>query len=101
MLLLHQELIGQLNHLLFNKKILAIPPLLVDGNFVPDFNKKVNLFNNLFASICTPTKKTSTLPYSSYRTNSRINYFHVTDTEKDIKHLTQLRHTDVTIYQLE
>ena len=43
-----------INHLLYNKKIPAIQPLLVDGNFVSDFNKKANLFINFFASICTP-----------------------------------------------
>ena len=70
-----------INHLLYNKKIPAIPPLLVDGNFVSDFNKKANLFSNLFASICTPIKNASTLPYFSYRTNSRINSFHATEND--------------------
>ena len=70
-----------INHLLYNKKIPAIPPLLVDGNFVSDFNKKANLFNNFFASICTPIKKASTLPYFSYRTNCRINSFHATEND--------------------
>ena len=70
-----------INHLLYNKKIPAIPPLLVDGNFVSDFNKKVNLFNNFFESICTPIKNASTLPYFSYRTNSRINSFHATEND--------------------
>ena len=71
-----------INHLLYNKNIPAIPPLLVDGNFVSDFNKKANLFNNFFASVCTPIKHASTLPSFSYRTNSRINSFH--STENDI-----------------
>ena len=71
-----------INHLLYNKKIPVIPPLLVDGNFVSDFNKKANLFNNFFASICTPIKNASTLPYFSYRTSSRINSSH--GTENDI-----------------
>ena len=70
-----------INHLLYNKKIPAIPPLLVDGNFVSDFNKKANPFNNFFASICTPIKNASTLPYFSYRTNSRINSFHATEND--------------------
>ena len=69
------------NHLLYNKKIPAIPPLLANGNFVSDFNKKANLFNNFFASICTPIKNASTLPYFSYRTNSRINSFHATEND--------------------
>ena len=46
-----------LNRFLYNKKIPAIPPLLVDGTFIPDFCEKANLFNNFFASICTPIKK--------------------------------------------
>ena len=71
-----------LNRLLYNKKILAIPPLLVDGKFVSDFYEKSNIFNNFFASICTPIKKASTLPSFSYRTNTRIKSFNIT--EKDI-----------------
>ena len=43
-----------INHPLYNKKIPAILPLLVDWNFVSNFNKKTNLFNNFFASISTP-----------------------------------------------
>ena len=70
------------NHLLFNKKIHVILPFLVYQNFVSQFNKKADLFNNFFASTCTPIKNASSLPYFSYRTNSRINSFHAT--EKDI-----------------
>ena len=50
-----------LNRFLYNKKIPAIPPLLVDGNFISDFCEKANLFNNFFASICTPIKNNSRL----------------------------------------
>ena len=46
-----------LNRLIYNKKIPAIPPLFVNGNFVSDFSVKANLFNDFFASICTPIKK--------------------------------------------
>ena len=35
-----------LNRFLYNKKIPAIPPLLVDGTFISDFCEKANLFNN-------------------------------------------------------
>ena len=42
---------------LYKKKIPAIPPLFVNGKFVSDFCEKANLFNNFFASICTPKKK--------------------------------------------
>ena len=43
-----------LSRLIYNKKIPAIPSLLVKGKFVSDFCEKTNLFNNNFASICTP-----------------------------------------------
>ena len=70
-----------INHLFYNKKIPAIPPLLFDGNFASNFNKKANLFNNFFASICTPIKNASTLSCFPYRTNSRINSFHATEND--------------------
>ena len=71
-----------LNRFLYNKKIPAIPPLLVDGNFISDFCEKANLFNNFFASICTPIKNNSRLPPFIYKTNTRIHCFCVTN--KDI-----------------
>ena len=43
-----------LNRLLYNKKLQTLPPLLVAGKMVSDFCKKANIFNNFFASICTP-----------------------------------------------
>ena len=45
-----------LNSLLYNKKIPAIPPLLVDGSFISDYREKANVFNDFFATICTPIK---------------------------------------------
>ena len=45
-----------LSRLLYNKKIPAIPPLLVDGKFVSDFCEKANLFNNFFINMHTNTK---------------------------------------------
>ena len=43
-----------LNRLLYNKKNPAIPSLLLMEKFVCDFYEKSNIFNNFFASICTP-----------------------------------------------
>ena len=54
-----------LSRLLYNKKILTIPPLLADGKLVSDFCKKANIFNNSF----------------SYKTGSRITSFHVTEND--------------------
>ena len=70
-----------LNHLLYNKKIPTIPPLLVDGKLVSDFCKKTNILNNFFASMCTPIDNTSCLLPFSYRTGSRIKSFHVTEND--------------------
>ena len=70
-----------INHLLYNNKIPAIPLLLVHGNFVSDHNKKANVFNKCFASVCTSIKNAITLSYFSYRINSRINSFHATEND--------------------
>ena len=59
-----------LNRLLYNKKIPAIPPLFVDDNFITDYCKKANLFNNFFDSICTPIKSNIVLPPLLYKTNT-------------------------------
>ena len=70
-----------INHLLYNNKIPAIPSLLVHENFVSGFNKKANVFNNYFASVCTSIKNAITLSYFSYRINSRIKSFHATEND--------------------
>ena len=71
-----------LNRLIYNKKIPAIPLLFVKGNFVSDFSLKANLFNDFYASICTPIQNSSVLPPLKYRTNKKLNSFSVI--EKDI-----------------
>ena len=71
-----------LNHFFYNKKIPAIPHLLVDSNFVSNFCEKANLFNNCFGSICTPIKNNSRLFPFIYKANTRIRCFCVTS--KDI-----------------
>ena len=70
-----------LNHLLCNKEILVIPPLLVDGSFISKHCQKANLFNNFFVSICTPIKNNSVLPPLLYKTNTRINSFCATNND--------------------
>ena len=63
------------------KKVLnrSCHTLFIDGKFVSDFYKKANIFNNLFASMCTPIKNASILPAFSYRTEQRINSFRVSE----------------------
>ena len=51
------------NRLLHNEKIPAIPHFIVDGSLISDYRKKANLFNNFFASICTPIKHNNTSHY--------------------------------------
>ena len=70
-----------LSRLIYNKKIPAIPPQFVDGNFILDFCEKANIFNNYFASICTPIKNASVLLPFSYKTNTIMNSFKVTESD--------------------
>ena len=68
-----------LNRFLNHKKIPAIPPLFVDGSFISDYCKNASIFNNIFASICTPIKNGCVLPPLSFKTNTRISAFRVTN----------------------
>ena len=57
------------------RKMPAIPTVLVDGKMVSDFKIKSELFNSQFATQCTPDKDASTLPKFKYRTDKRLNSF--------------------------
>ena len=56
-----------------------MPPLLVNGELVTDFKQKANLFNNYFASQCTPIKNGSKLPNFSYKTEKLLTSFDIKD----------------------
>ena len=62
-----------INKFLSNKKTPIIPPVLVHGELVSDFEQKTTLFNNYFASQCTPIKNGSRLPNFSYKTEKNTN----------------------------
>ena len=67
------------NKFLSNKKIPIIPPILVNGELVSDFKQKANIFNNHFASQCTPIKNGSKLPNFIYKTEKRLISFDIKD----------------------
>ena len=55
------------------KKILIIPPLLIDDKYVTDTQMKANIFNKFFAEQCTPLKNNSVLPVNQmFLTQSRL-----------------------------
>ena len=60
---------------LSNKKTPIIPPFLVNGELVSDFEQKANLFYNYFPSQCTPIKNGSKLPKISYKTEKILTSF--------------------------
>ena len=64
-----------INTFLNNEKIPIIPPILVNGELVSDFKQKANIFNNHFASLCTPIKNGSKLPTFSYKTEKSLTSF--------------------------
>ena len=50
-----------------------IPPLLINNKIVSDFIEKANLFNDFFASQCTPISNSSILPSRNiFKTNKRL-----------------------------
>ena len=61
-----------INRFLNKKKILNIPPLLVNNKLVSGFHKKAELFNQHFSEQCTLVQNTSTLPVFNFKTNNRL-----------------------------
>ena len=61
-----------LNNFLGQGKAPNIPPLMVNDFAVSDFTIKANLFNNFFASQCSPAVESSALPDFRYKTQKRI-----------------------------
>ena len=54
-------------------RVPLIPPLLVNNKIVSDFTEKANLFNDFFASQCTPISNSSILPSRNiFKTNKRL-----------------------------
>ena len=70
-----------INKFLSNKKTPIIPPVLVNGELVSDFEQKANLFNNYFASQCTPIEGDSKLPNFSYKTEKILTSSDIKDDE--------------------
>ena len=54
-----------------NKKIPCIPPISHNNNYITDFKKQAEIFNNFFAKQCTTLNNTSKFPTDSLkRTNN-------------------------------
>ena len=71
-------------------KFPLIPPLLVNNKIAYDFTKKVNLFNDLFATQYTPLTNGSVLPSTIFfKTHSKLNSisFQKEDIVKKIRNL--------------
>ena len=68
-----------INKFLSYKKIPIIPPILVNGELISDFEQKDNIFSNHFASLSTPIKNGSKLSSFSYKTEQRLTSFDIKD----------------------
>ena len=69
-------------------KVPMIPPLLVNNKTEFDFTKKANLFNDFFATQCTPSTNSMVLPSTiSFKTYSRLNS--ISFQKEDILNITR------------
>ena len=68
-----------LNYFLNNIKISSIPPIFANGKTISNVADKANLFNEFFASQCTPLENSSTLLPFSMKTNKRLNTINFND----------------------
>ena len=68
-----------ISRFLNNKKISAIPPLLVNGEIISNFSQKASIFNKFFASQCTPLQNSSSLPTFYLRTDETLSSLNIND----------------------
>ena len=66
-----------ISRFLNNKKISAIPPLLVNGEIISNFSQKASIFNKFFAPQCTPLQNSSSLPTFYLRTDETLLSFNM------------------------
>ena len=90
-----------------DSKVPLIPSLLVNNNIVSDFTKRANLFNDFFATQCTPLTSSSVLSSTiSFKTRSRLNTISF-GKEDILKIITNLNvnkaygHDDISLRMLE
>ena len=71
-----------------NKKILCIPPIYHNNNYITGFKEKAQTFNDFFAKQCTLVENTSKLPTDSFK---RINnlFSTISFTKDDIAKITR------------
>ena len=70
-----------INRFLSNKKIPAIPPLLVNGEIISNFSQKVSIFNKFVVSQCTTLQNSSSLPTFHLRTDETISFLNISDND--------------------
>ena len=92
-----------MNRFLNKKKILNIPPLLVNNKLVSGFHKKAELFNQHFAEQCTLVQNTGALPVFNFKTNNRLKSIDINENDLHliIKNLNSNKAHGVIIYLLE
>ena len=88
-------------------KVPLIPPLLVNNKIVSDFTNKAKLFNDFFATQCTPLTNSSVLPSTiSFKTHLGLNSisFEKEDILKIIRNLSVNKvhgHDDISLRMLK
>ena len=73
-----------INRFLDNKKIPAIPPLLGNGEIISNFSRKAPIFNEFFASQCTPLQNSSSLATFYLRTDKTLSSLNISFLDDDI-----------------
>ena len=73
-----------------DKKVLIIPPFLINNKLISDFEVKANYFNDFFTSLCTPLNNNRKIPETrSYVRNTKLSS--IKSEGKDINNIIRFR----------
>ena len=61
-----------LNNFMNNIKIPSVPPILISSETITNIVQKASIFNDFFASQCTPLENNSKLPFLLMSTDKRL-----------------------------
>ena len=90
-----------LNNFLNNIKISSVPPILISGEAITNIVERANIFNELFASQCTPLEKNKRLNTDKHLNTVYIKTDDIISTTKSLNPIKDHGFDNITIRMIQ